>query len=320
MSGHFPAGLAFARGDRARDRQARAGRPPDAAATASATRCCPRRSRCRCSPATRCPPWPTPPRKSCSCCRSAGSRCSHYTPVDRRRGRPADAGRGRVLPAERARLPVRRRRLRGGDAPTSGRAVGLVVASALMVDYTLTVAVSVSSGVANLASAFPVLDSLRHADRRAGGGDHRADQPARRARVRHRVRDPHLLLHRRGRADDRLGPDPAGRSAITCRPRARTTRSRSAKRVHRAGPGLPAAARVLLRLHRADRGRGDQQRRARVQASPRARTPPPRWPCWACIAVAMFAGVTALALVSHVHCGPRPGPDRPARGPGPSAP
>jgi amino acid transporter len=51
----------------------------------------------------------------------------------------------------------------GGDyevATTNlGRRVGMTVASALMVDYTLTVAVSVSSGVANLASAFPVLDS-----------------------------------------------------------------------------------------------------------------------------------------------------------------
>jgi amino acid transporter len=51
----------------------------------------------------------------------------------------------------------------GGDyevASTNlGAPVGLVVASALMVDYTLTVAVSVSAGVANLASAFPVLDS-----------------------------------------------------------------------------------------------------------------------------------------------------------------
>jgi amino acid transporter len=37
--------------------------------------------------------------------------------------------------------------------------VGMTVASALMVDYTLTVAVSVSSGVANLASAFPSLNS-----------------------------------------------------------------------------------------------------------------------------------------------------------------
>jgi amino acid transporter len=37
--------------------------------------------------------------------------------------------------------------------------VGMTVASALMVDYVLTVAVSVSSGVANLASAFPSLNA-----------------------------------------------------------------------------------------------------------------------------------------------------------------
>jgi amino acid transporter len=51
----------------------------------------------------------------------------------------------------------------GGDyevATTNlGPRVGMTVASALMVDYTLTVAVSVSSGVANLASAFPALDA-----------------------------------------------------------------------------------------------------------------------------------------------------------------
>src|SRR5260370_37666966 len=51
----------------------------------------------------------------------------------------------------------------GGDyevASTNlGQRVGLAVASALMVDYTLTVAVSVSAGVANLASAFPALGS-----------------------------------------------------------------------------------------------------------------------------------------------------------------
>src|SRR5260370_30602648 len=51
----------------------------------------------------------------------------------------------------------------GGDyevATTNfGARVGMTVASALMVDYTLTVAVSVSSGVANLASAFPALNA-----------------------------------------------------------------------------------------------------------------------------------------------------------------
>src|SRR5690349_9115038 len=51
----------------------------------------------------------------------------------------------------------------GGDyevASTNlGPRVGITVASALMVDYTLTVAVSVSAGVANLASAFPALNT-----------------------------------------------------------------------------------------------------------------------------------------------------------------
>jgi len=51
----------------------------------------------------------------------------------------------------------------GGDyevATTNlGPRTGLTVASALMVDYTLTVAVSVSSGVANLASAIPSLNA-----------------------------------------------------------------------------------------------------------------------------------------------------------------
>jgi len=50
----------------------------------------------------------------------------------------------------------------GGDyevATTNlGPKIGVAVASALMVDYTLTVAVSVSAGVANLASAFPSLN------------------------------------------------------------------------------------------------------------------------------------------------------------------
>src|SRR6266700_7012647 len=50
----------------------------------------------------------------------------------------------------------------GGDyevASTNlGPKTGLAVASALMVDYTLTVAVSTAAGVANLASAFPALN------------------------------------------------------------------------------------------------------------------------------------------------------------------
>jgi len=50
----------------------------------------------------------------------------------------------------------------GGDYEVTstnlGTRVGMTVASALMVDYTLTVAVSISAGVANLASAFPAMN------------------------------------------------------------------------------------------------------------------------------------------------------------------
>ena len=53
----------------------------------------------------------------------------------------------------------------GGDYEVAhknlGEKAGLVVASALLVDYILTVAVSVASGVDNIISAFPVLNPLR---------------------------------------------------------------------------------------------------------------------------------------------------------------
>ena len=42
---------------------------------------------------------------------------------------------------------------------TSARSHPLIAASALMVDYVLTVAVSVTAGVANIASAIPVVGS-----------------------------------------------------------------------------------------------------------------------------------------------------------------
>lgn len=53
----------------------------------------------------------------------------------------------------------------GGDYEVAhknlGEKAGLVVASALLVDYVLTVAVSVASGVDNIISAFPALSSIR---------------------------------------------------------------------------------------------------------------------------------------------------------------
>ena len=55
------------------------------------------------------------------------------------------------------RLPRRRRRVRGEPRATSGATAALVAASALLVDYVLTVAVSVAAGVANIISAVPAL-------------------------------------------------------------------------------------------------------------------------------------------------------------------
>src|SRR6201991_1827927 len=53
----------------------------------------------------------------------------------------------------------------GGDYEVAsknlGRPAGVIVASALLVDYVMTVAVSVSSGVDNIISAFPSLNSKR---------------------------------------------------------------------------------------------------------------------------------------------------------------
>jgi amino acid transporter len=53
----------------------------------------------------------------------------------------------------------------GGDYEVAskniGRSAGVIVASALLVDYVMTVAVSVSSGVDNIISAFPTLNSKR---------------------------------------------------------------------------------------------------------------------------------------------------------------
>ena len=53
----------------------------------------------------------------------------------------------------------------GGDYEVAhrnlGEKAGLVVASALLVDYILTVTVSIASGVDNIISAFPVLNGVR---------------------------------------------------------------------------------------------------------------------------------------------------------------
>ena len=136
----------------------------------------------------------------------------HITPwVAARRGAAA-RHRGPLLPADLPRLPRRRWRVcRQPGQP--GRTAALVAASALLVDYVLTVAVSVCAGVANIVSAVPqlaphvVLLSVR-ARHRPG-----PDEPARHQGVGHRVRRPHLRLRRLRHGDDRARPAQDARTA-----------------------------------------------------------------------------------------------------------
>ena len=82
----------------------------------------------------------------------------------------------------------------GGDYEVAtvnlGPKAGLTVASALLVDYVLTVAVSISSGVQNAATAIAVAARPRGPGRRRPRRLPHGDEPARRARVRQGLRRP----------------------------------------------------------------------------------------------------------------------------------
>ena len=77
----------------------------------------------------------------------------------------------------------------GGDYEVAtvnlGRTAGMTVASALLVDYVLTVAVSISSGAQYAAGAIPALDGHEATRGVAAGRPAHGDQPARHPRVRH---------------------------------------------------------------------------------------------------------------------------------------
>ena len=95
---------------------------------------------------------------------------------------------------------------------------GLSAAAALLIDYTLTVAVSVAAGVAAITSAFPDLHISRvdAGDRVRVAADGR--QPARHPRVGAHLRGADLRLHRRDAAARR-------RRASCARSRGRARRS-----------------------------------------------------------------------------------------------
>ena len=175
----------------------------------------------------------------------------------------ADGRRRRVLPAERARLPQRRRRLRGRDdqprpvrrGGRGGRADDRLRPHRGRVRQRGRRQPDLRRDQARPATTSP---SRRHRAR-----DHDA-QPARPARGRHGVRDPDLCLRGRRRADARRGACAPGHRRPHHR-RERALPGRPRQELHRVRARLPPAAVLRLRLHGADRRRGDQQRRAVVQ-------------------------------------------------------
>ncbi len=159
----------------------------------------------------------------------------------------------------------------GGDyevATTNiGSIAGLTVASALLVDYVLTVAVSVSSGRAerDVGAAVP----QRPRDRGGGRPGPAADvrEPARDPGVGQHLRRPDVLLHGLDHRDGDLGPEPDGVRAPAARGQREVHHPERPELRARAGQcprRLPHPAHLLLRLRRADRCRGDQQRGAGV--------------------------------------------------------
>ena len=159
----------------------------------------------------------------------------------------------------------------GGDYEVAsvnlGPKAGLTVGSALLVDYVLTVAVSVSSGVQNAGSAFGfvrgheatvavviivLLTAMNLRGVRESGAAFAVPVYLFMAAV--------LGMALFGLYRELNGDPPAGPER---RPRAPARVGLRDDRRHR--PGLPPPARLLVRLRGPDRCRGDQQRRAGLQ-------------------------------------------------------
>ena len=147
-----------------------------------------------------------------------------------------------------------------------GRTVSLVAASALLIDYVMTVAVSTSSAVEQIVSAFPVLyDERVLIGVVAIGLITIANLRGLREAGQH-LRGPDLPVHRLGAAHDRRRGVPDRRPR---RGRRRTARRSPQQPTDTAQPlGDPAAAtRLRGRRRGPDRHRGDRHRRAGVQAA-----------------------------------------------------
>ena len=233
------------------------------AARSWARPCCRSASRYPSSPATRCPRWPT---------RRRGLHHARRSP-----GRRRTSGRWKIALAVALvmltvvasyRQNVHAYPSGGGDYEVAtvnlGRNAGLTVASALLVDYVLTVAVSISSASQNAASAIPRDRGARGAGACGWSCAARGDEPARRPRV-GAVRGADVRLHDRRSSAWRLRSvraerRPADVESATCRSSPRGGLRGDLATV---GDDLPARAGVLSGCA-ALTGRGDLQRRTRV--------------------------------------------------------
>ena len=101
-----------------------------------------------------------------------------------------------------------------------GPNVAQIAGAALLISYTITVAVSVAAGSDAITSAVPSLRQGRRADVGGVRGPDRLRQPARPAGGGPGLRHPHLLLHRQhGRPDRRrAGPGGDRGASVTCPP------------------------------------------------------------------------------------------------------
>ena len=147
-----------------------------------------------------------------------------------------------------------------------GTGTSLVAAAALMVDYTLTVSVSIAAGVAAITSAIAPLRGHEVALVARSARTDRGGEPARGARVGPALRAADVPVHRDDDVARRVGPAP--RRAR--RPRAAPRGSSGAESLHgRAGGArgrvvVPVVARVLVGRGCAERCRGDLERRPGV--------------------------------------------------------
>ena len=129
-----------------------------------------------------------------------------------------------------------------------GEMASLIAGASLMVDYVLTVAVSISAGVAAIVS-IPALSGLadqhvRRAGCRAHPGHHVAEHP-RHQGIGHRLRDPHVPLHVRVRRSHHLRPHtvvPRRHGSDPVRPPPR----RDHERVRRHPHAVPAVEGLLV--------------------------------------------------------------------------